>query len=429
MSKSVESYRDSKGNINTVEKSQKVIYMVELLDPGTRVPEIADKYPGIRDLFIDANKPIENKEMRIDFDLAGESQMTILGSELNQLYKEFFKNIDARNITTKVETDHKLVKRIYAHMKGLGDDWEFLSVKAANKSDKISQRKILPPLKLFSKNWMKRYKKWYAKKNKYMLKKVSTRRLKEKNNKSSKRRLLSESYFTSKFIVNRNSPNFIKLTQRNKITSGGRYNENNYLFNVEKTCPKVVNYMQTFGIKNTEDAKKGTLVNNLNYIYNEMYETAEVKPKHKYEIFKKNSKKLYEYGVLKAFCEMCIWDFEYNNDYERKCSDIAYNNAIAFMKFDTFGQRNWHITKMKQNVVLHQIIDKMNIVKKHHETHEKHNKEVRTKDSETEEKFRVYMSKNTRQTMAALLQTFGFVQNYRIYGEIISTVGDLKFTS
>lgn len=429
--KHTNTYRDSEGNINTIEKVQKLIYMVEILDPGTRIPDIADKYPGIRDLFIDKEKPLENKEMKADFDLAGESQMTILGSEMNNLYKEFFKNINAQNITTKIETDKRLVKRIYAFLKGLGDDWEFLSVKAANTQGDAFDRKILPPLKLQSKNWMRKYKKWRAMKKKYLLKKVSSRILHKKTSENSERKLQSETDFMSKFIVNRNNPNFIKLTQRNKITSGGRYNEDNYLFNTEKTCPKIVNYLQTFGIKNTKDASKGTQVHNLNYIYNDMYDKAAVKPRHKYEIFKKNSKKLYEYQVLKAFALMCIWDFEYKNAEERKCSDVAYNNSIAFVKFDLFGNRNWHVIRMKQNVMLHEIMDKMNIIKKQRGRNDKKedNPETNEHNKQTEEKFRVYMSKNSINMIAAFLQTFGFVQDPKAYRGIISTVSDLRFTA
>jgi hypothetical protein len=74
----------------------------------------------------------------------------------------------------------------------------------------------------------------------------------------------------SRFVSRAKDPNALRLAQRNRLTSGGRYNESTFLFNSEKNCPYITRDRSTGG-RYTQMAKTSLLASGVAQILGEKY--------------------------------------------------------------------------------------------------------------------------------------------------------------
>jgi len=267
----------------------------------------------------------------------------------------------------------------------------------------------LPPYKYVKTNWEKKLENWQ-----------------ETNAKNQKAKPEEVIDISSKFILKEGNPNYDSLTKRNSLRVVNGIDENLFLFGAGINC-KNISGLNSSGPDNQPGAQFGELARTFD---EETKKANGGKPIATGKMDSLNNPtyygfagKTYQYNNLYALGRICDYEAQTKPLKDRKCSPKLLQATLRLFKYESFGRDKEHTDRIKTNTILGNLYETL------HEAKTNFEKNLSSvNQNPLEEKFRMYVTKNTHFIAAVLLLFGGYSRIFEQgkYSKLITKPANLQ---
>lgn len=254
----------TKHNLHLVKvdsESDRTISMVEILIPGLTFPsskkfnEIPQKVFGEEDTM--------KYQMQSDNLQYTKNQMTVLGYEVFRRHANFFNQLSAKSIKSKIHEDNDLNRvSLESHLNGLGNVWK--DMKDVDPF-KVSKDEVIPPIKQTTNDWRFSLGEWLA--DKKLSEQASKFSLESIDDIGVKNILLNRNKIKeiSDDVVDTPLPkNFDYGLNKSDYENKNIFNEKNFLFDGLQHCAKTLRKSAYKFLNVKSDMSHGNLIIRIN---------------------------------------------------------------------------------------------------------------------------------------------------------------------